>query len=209
MATRRAVVVLARWSDGAGVTTFSDKEVTFPMIPESIQHYLRRNRVRFERYWHPHAVSAQELAEALHVSGWRVAKSVIVLADRLPWIVVVPAAGTVDLQKVRDIIGARSVRLATEAEFSSYFPDCEVGAEPPFGELYKLPVAVDESLSLTERLLFRAGSHEEALEMRFQDFATLEWPLMASFIQAKQRQVGEAAQPQSQSRLEQESHAPA
>jgi Ala-tRNA(Pro) deacylase len=145
--------------------------------------------VRFERYWHPHAVSAQELAEALHVSGWRVAKSVIVLAARLPWIVVVPAAGTVDLQQVRTIIGARSVRLATEAEFSSYFPDCEVGAEPPFGELYGLPVAVDESLSLTERLLFRAGSHEEALEMRFQDFATLEWPLVASFIQRQQRQT--------------------
>jgi Ala-tRNA(Pro) deacylase len=159
------------------------------MIPESIQHYLRRNRVRFERYWHPHAVSAQELAEALHVSGWRVAKSVIVLADRQPWIVVVPAAGTVDLQQVRDIIGARSVRLATEAEFANHFPDCEVGAEPPFGELYGLPVAVDESLSLTERLLFRAGSHEEALEMRFQDFATLEWPLVASFIRRQQRQA--------------------
>ncbi|MFP2908732.1 aminoacyl-tRNA deacylase [Pyxidicoccus sp. 3LFB2] len=183
------------------------------MIPESIQHYLRRNRVRFERYWHPHAVSAQELAEALHVSGWRVAKSVIVLADRQPWIVVVPAAGTVDLQKVRDVIGARSVRLATEAEFSSYFPDCEVGAEPPFGELYKLPVAVDESLSLTERLLFRAGSHEEALEMRFQEFATLEWPLVATFIHPQQRHGASTpqpkSQPQSQSQPELESHAPA
>jgi Ala-tRNA(Pro) deacylase len=173
------------------------------MIPESIQHYLRRNRVRFERYWHPHAVTAQELAEALHVSGWRVAKSVIVLADRQPWIVVVPAAGTVDLQQVRDIIGARSVRLATEAEFSKYFPDCELGAEPPFGELYGLPVAVDESLSLTDRLLFRAGSHEEALEMRFQDFATLEWPLVATFIQREQRTA--AGRPEAGL----ESHAPA
>jgi Ala-tRNA(Pro) deacylase len=194
---------VVRWSYPAGVPTFSDKEVTFPMIPESIQHYLRRNRVRFERYWHPHAVSAQELAEALHVSGWRVAKSVIVMADRQPWIVVVPAAGTVDLQQVREVIGARSVRLATEAEFSNFFPDCEVGAEPPFGELYGLPVAVDESLSMTERLLFRAGSHEEALEMRFQDFATLEWPLVASFIRREQRQaVGIPA-------AGMESHAPA
>jgi Ala-tRNA(Pro) deacylase len=159
------------------------------MIPESIQHYLRRNGVRFERYWHPHAVSAQELAEALHVSGWRVAKSVIVLADRQPWIFVVPAAGTVDLQRAREALGVRSVRLATEEEFSRHFPDCELGAEPPFGELYRLPVAVDESLSRTERVLFRAGSHEEAVELRFQDFATLEWPLVASFIQEQQRQV--------------------
>ncbi|WP_426757145.1 aminoacyl-tRNA deacylase [Myxococcus sp. Y35] len=157
------------------------------MIPEAIQHYLRRNGVRFERYWHPRAVSAQEVAEALHVSGWRVAKSVIVMADRQPWIVVVPAASSVDLDQVRAMLGARHVRLATEEEFSGHFPDCEVGAEPPFGELYGLPVAVDESLSLAERLLFRAGSHEEALEMRFQDFATLEWPLVASFIEQEQQ----------------------
>ena len=158
------------------------------MIPEAIQHYLRRNGVRFERYWHSRAVAAQEVAEALHVSGWRVAKSVIVLADRQPWIVVVPAASSVDLHQVRDMLGVRHVRLATEQEFSGHFPDCELGAEPPFGELYGLPVAVDESLSLADRLLFRAGSHEETLEMRFQDFATLEWPLVASFIDQEQEQ---------------------
>lgn len=152
------------------------------MIPTSIQHYLRHNRVFYERYWHPRAVSAQALSQALHVSGWRVAKSVIVMADRQPWIFVVPAAGTVDLERVRELLGVRVARLATEQEFSELFPDCELGAEPPFGELYGMPVAVDETLSLTEHLLFRAGSHEEALEMRFQDFATLEWPLVASFI---------------------------
>ncbi|ATB45501.1 aminoacyl-tRNA deacylase [Corallococcus macrosporus] len=174
------------------------------MIPEAIQHYLRRNGVRFERYWHPRAVSAQEVAESLHVSGWRVAKSVIVMADRQPWIVVVPAAGTVDLDQVRHTLGARHVRLATEQEFSGHFPDCEVGAEPPFGELYGLPVAVDESLSLAERLLFRAGSHEETLELRFQDFATLEWPLVASFIeQAQQRQAASGVP----TRLREEAHA--
>lgn len=157
------------------------------MIPDSIQHYLRRGRVRFERYWHPRAVGGQELASALHVSGWRVAKSVIVKADRQLWIVVVPAAGTVDLRRVGEMIGARHVRLATEEEFRDCFPDCELGAEPPFGELYGLPVAVDESLSLTEHVLFRAGSHEEALEMRFQDFATLEWPLVAPFLREQPR----------------------
>ncbi|MCP3144200.1 aminoacyl-tRNA deacylase [Pyxidicoccus xibeiensis] len=178
------------------------------MIPESIQHYLRRNRVRFERYWHSRAVSAQELAEALHVSGWRVAKSVIILADRQPWIVVVPAAGTVDLNRVRDMLGVRTVRLATEDEFSGYFPDCELGAEPPFGELYGLPVAVDESLSLTERLLFRAGSHEEALEMRFQDFATLEWPLVATFIYPQPRLVANPSQRPQPVPVDLDSHAP-
>ncbi|RKH43734.1 aminoacyl-tRNA deacylase [Corallococcus sicarius] len=153
------------------------------MIPTAIQQYLRRHRVPFERYAHARAESAMELVEVLNVPSWRVAKSVIVKANRQPWIIVVPALASVDLRQVRDMLGAHSVRLATEAEFVDHFPGCEPGAEPPFGELYGMPVAIDESLSLNERLLFRAGSHEEALELRFQDFARLEWPLVASFIQ--------------------------
>jgi Ala-tRNA(Pro) deacylase len=154
-----------------------------PMIPNAIQHYLRMHRVPFERYAHARAVTAPELVEALDVPGWRVAKSVIVLANRQPWIVVVPALTSVDLRQVSHTLGVRTARLAAESEFVDHFPDCESGAEPPFGELYGLPVAVDESLSLNDRVLFRAGSHEEALELRFQDFARLEWPLVASFIQ--------------------------
>ncbi|MCY1036330.1 YbaK/EbsC family protein [Corallococcus sp. BB11-1] len=153
------------------------------MIPIAIQQYLRRHRVPFERYAHARAVTAPELVEVLNVPGWRVAKSVIVKANRQPWIVVVPALASVDLHRVRDTLGVHTVRLATEPEFVDHFPGCEPGAEPPFGELYGLPVAVDETLSLNERVLFRAGSHEEALELRFQDFARLEWPLVASFIQ--------------------------
>jgi Ala-tRNA(Pro) deacylase len=159
------------------------------MIPDSIQHYLQRNGVRYERYWHRRAVTAQELAESLHISGWRVAKTVILLADRQPWLFVIPAAGSVDLAQVRGILGARTVRLATEEDFAHRFPECELGAEPPFGELYGMPVAVDESLSQNEHVLFRAGSHEEVLEMRFQDFATLEWPLVASFIHEQPRHL--------------------
>jgi Ala-tRNA(Pro) deacylase len=159
------------------------KEVMSPMIPNAIQHYLRMNRVPFERYAHARAVTAPELVETLDVPGWRVAKSVIVLANRQPWIVVVPALTTVDLRQVSHTLGVRTARLAAESEFVDHFPGCEPGAEPPFGELYGLPVAVDESLSINERVLFRAGSYEEALELRFQDFARLEWPLVASFIQ--------------------------
>ncbi|TSC34489.1 YbaK/EbsC family protein [Corallococcus sp. Z5C101001] len=157
--------------------------MTSPMIPTAIQNYLRRHRVPFERYAHERAVTAMELVGVLNVPGWRVAKSVIVLANRQPWIVVVPALATLDLRLVRDTLDVRTARLAAESEFIDHFPGCEPGAEPPFGELYGLPVALDESLSINERLLFRAGSHEEALEMRFQDFARLEWPLVASFIQ--------------------------
>ena len=150
------------------------------MIPESIQHYLHEQHVPFLRHWHPRAVTAQEMAQALHVTGYRVAKSVIIQADQQPWICLIPATETLDLEKVREALGTRETRLATEDEFAKRFPDCELGAEPPFGKLYGLPVVMDESLEVAEDLLLRAGSHEEALEVSVEDFIGLESPRTAS-----------------------------
>ncbi|HZI10668.1 MAG TPA: YbaK/EbsC family protein [Myxococcus sp.] len=150
------------------------------MIPDPIQHYLREQHVPFLRHWHPRAVTAQELAQALHVTGYRVAKSVIVLADEQLCICVLPATETLDLEKVRETLDVREVRLATEQEFADRFPECELGAEPPFGHLYGLPVLMDASLGEAEELLLRAGSHEEALEVRAEDFLDLESPRRAA-----------------------------
>ncbi|HZH13436.1 MAG TPA: YbaK/EbsC family protein [Archangium sp.] len=150
------------------------------MIPEPIQHYLHQQHVPFLRHWHPRAVTAQELAQALHVTGYRVAKSVIVEADQQLWICIIPATDTLDLEKVREVLGAREARLATEETFSNRFPECELGAEPPFGHLYGLPVLMDEGLGVAEDLLLRAGSHEEALEVSVEDFIGLESPRTAS-----------------------------
>lgn len=155
------------------------------MIPEPIQHYLQRQHVPFLRHWHPRAVTAQELAEALHVTGYHVAKSVLVLADQQLWLCVIPAADTLDFDKVREALGAQQVRLASEDEFADRFPECELGAEPPFGHLYGLPVLMDESLNEAEDLMLRAGSHEEALEVRAEDFIDLESPRLASIIQER------------------------
>ena len=152
------------------------------MIPEPIQHYLQHQHVPFLRHWHPRAVTAQELAQALHVTGYHVAKSVLVQADQQLWICVIPAADTLDLDKVREALGTEQIRLASEDEFASRFPECELGAEPPFGHLYGLPVLMDESLNEAEDLLLRAGSHEEALEVRAEDFIDLESPRLASII---------------------------
>ncbi len=151
------------------------------MIPVSIQQYLRRNRVPFERIAHPRAVSGQQLAATLHASGHRVAKTVVLRTERGLWLAVLPASESVDTDRARHILGVASCRTATEPEFADLFPDCELGAEPPFGQLYRLPVMVDERLAQLDRLIVRAGSHTEAMELRFQDFATLEWPLVASF----------------------------
>lgn len=150
------------------------------MIPDRIVRYLQRRLVPFARRWHTRAVSAQDLAESMHVSGFRVAKTVAVEVDGRLWIAVIPAPARVDLDLVREALGANEVHLAREEEFAGRFPDCEVGAEPPFGQLYGLPVVLDQALDQEEPLLMRAGSHEETIELSFDSLRALETPIVAS-----------------------------
>ncbi|ATB31007.1 aminoacyl-tRNA deacylase [Melittangium boletus] len=152
------------------------------MIPEPIQDYLRQKNAQFIPYRHPRAVTAQEVAQALDITGYRMAKSVIIQADEQLWICLIPAPDTLDLDQLRELLGTEEVRLATEEEFTRHFPECETGAEPPFGQLYGLPVLLDENLSAAEDLLFRAGSHEDALEMSVEDFIALESPQVAPLV---------------------------
>jgi len=108
------------------------------------------------------------------VPGRRVAKSVMVKANGQAWIAVVPATEVLDEDRLAAVLDAPAVRLLHESEFEGLFPDCEPGAEPPFGGLYGLPVVIDSALAEAETIVFRAGSHEEAIEMRYQDFYRLE-----------------------------------
>ena len=150
------------------------------MIPDRIVRYLQRQLVPFARRWHPRAVSAQELAQALHVTGYRVAKTVVVDVDGRHWLAVLPAPALLDTELVADALGASEVHLATEEAFAERFPDCEVGAEPPFGQLYGLPVIVDTRLDQDEPIVLRAGSHEETIEMTFDDLRSVERPIIAT-----------------------------
>lgn len=149
------------------------------MIPHRVVQYLMENHVPFKRHWHARAVTGQELAAALHVTGFRVAKSVIVEADDRVYIAVLPAAEMLDEALFARAVGAADVRLLPEERFARFFKDCEVGAEPPFGGLFGLPVVLDERLAGEQPLVFRAGSHEETLEIRGDDFYALENPLTA------------------------------
>lgn len=150
------------------------------MIPQKIVRYLMDNHIPFKRHWHPRAVAAQVLAHRLHVSGYHVAKTVVVEADdEKVWLAVVPAAELVDVNMVARAIGAQSAWLASEARFATLFPDCELGAEPPFGGMFDLGVVMDERLAGDQTLVLRAGSHEETLEMRAVDFCALESPIVA------------------------------
>jgi Ala-tRNA(Pro) deacylase len=143
--------------------------------------YLKRAGVPFSRRHHAPVETAQALAQVLGVSGYQVAKTVMVEADGGIWMAVVPAPEVVDLQRLASVLGAPSIRLLDEAEFADRFPGCEIGTQPPLGKLYSVPVVVDGDLAEEPEISFLAGSHDEAITMRFRDFSRLEAPLIADF----------------------------
>jgi Ala-tRNA(Pro) deacylase len=151
------------------------------MVPHRITEYLDAQDVPYFVRTHPRAVSSQYLAESLHISGYDIAKTVLFEADGKKWIGVIPGAAKFDPRRVREALRARDVRLLDEREFQSRFPDCELGAEPPFGGLYLLPVLMDQSLREHDRIVVRAGTHEDALELWTADYEFLERPKVASF----------------------------
>jgi Ala-tRNA(Pro) deacylase len=150
-------------------------------IPSSISNYLDRHGVHYSVLEHPLAYSAQEEAAVTHVPGREWAKAVVCIVDDQPTLAVLPADHVVDLDRFRTACGARSVRLATEAELRPLYSDCELGAMPPLGPLYKQPVMVDKSLTADPEIVFNAGSHREAIRMRYLDFEALVKPTIGEF----------------------------
>jgi Ala-tRNA(Pro) deacylase len=117
------------------------------------------------------------------VPGKLVAKVVVVKADQYFVMTVLPSTWRVDLKRLRDVLEARDVRLATEAECSNLFPDCQVGTMPPFGNLYGVEVYVDQLLTEDESIVFEAGTYVRAIKLRYKDFADLVRPKVAAFHQ--------------------------
>ncbi len=148
---------------------------------DRLESYLRENSVPFQVIHHPLAYTAQEVAAAEHVHGQEVAKVVMAVADGRNIMLALPAPWRVDFGKAGRLLGVKEVRLAREEEFSSVFPDCEVGAMPPFGNLYNVPVYVDRSLTRDERIVFNAGTHTDTISMRYEDFEKLVRPIVADF----------------------------
>jgi Ala-tRNA(Pro) deacylase len=146
------------------------------MAHTKVQELLRHEEVPFKSIWHPIAYSAQKTAAFAHVSGNEFAKPVMVRIDGKLTMVVIPGAAQVDLDMIRQETGAKDVRMANESEFKNLFPDCEVGAMPPFGHLYGLQTLVADRLSHDEIIAFNAGSHNELIEMTYRDYMRLEHP---------------------------------
>ena len=124
-----------------------------------------------------------EVAAALHVPGEQVAKVVMVKADGEMAMLVVSAVHRLDFARVRAVIGAEEVSLAKEEEFADLFPDCAVGAMPPFGNLYNVPVYVDQALADEADIVFRVGTHQHTMKVAYTDFARLAEPKVGEFGQ--------------------------
>ena len=149
-------------------------------VPTKLIDFLNQSKVHYEVLHHPEAFTAQELAAIEHVSGRSHAKVVMVKTDGDLLMTVLPADHRLDLDKLNKIAG-RQTAVATEAEFKSLFPDCAIGSMPPFGQLYGVATYLDKSLAEAERIVFEAGTHSDAIKMRYADYERLARPTIADF----------------------------
>ena len=150
-------------------------------ILSKLQDFLDRNHVSYGHTVHRPTFTARQLAHAEHVPEREVAKTVVFVGDGCYGLAVLPADCLADLGELRELLGLSRLRLATERELSALFSDSEPGAEPPFGNLYGVPVYVDESLCAEDLIAFNAGSHRDAVHMRVRDFVRLVQPEIVPF----------------------------
>ena len=146
------------------------------MPTQKLQDYLDQHEIQYVTISHSPAYTAQRIAELTRIPGKELAKTVIVKIDDKFAMAVLPASRRVNLRHMQEAIGADDVTLSSEEEFRELFPDCEVGAMPPFGNLYNMGVYVAEQLTEDEEIAFNAGSHSELVKMSYSDFANLVTP---------------------------------
>src|SRR5918996_640512 len=147
---------------------------------ERLQAELRRAGARFEVITHPEAYTAQERAAASQVTGRRLAKVVVVRDDDWFGLAVIPAAASLNLAALQALTGRPELKLATEKEFAPLFPDCELGAMPPFGHLYGMSAFLDTSLADEPEFVFEGGTHREEIRMPMGEYLRFEGPAIAA-----------------------------
>jgi Ala-tRNA(Pro) deacylase len=148
-----------------------------------LQEYLDQHHVQYEVTSHWTTYTAQEIAAAEHIPRKDVAKVVMIKrADGMPMMLVLPASHRVDFARLTEALGTEA-RLEPEHEFFTLFPGCEVGAEPPFGNLFAVDMLVDKALTEDSDIVFNGGTHQDSVRMRYHDFAQLIHPHIAEFAQ--------------------------
>ena len=151
------------------------------MPVKKLKEYLDSHQVKYVTISHSPVYTAQEIAGSAHIPGKELAKTVMVKIDGKVAMAVLPASYRVDFDLLKKAAGASSVELASEKEFENMFPDCEIGAMPPFGNLYGMEVFVAASLTEDTEIAFNAGSHSELIRLSYKDFERLVKPKIVKF----------------------------
>jgi len=146
-----------------------------------LKKYLDDNKIKYVIKSHSIAYTAPEIAALAHVPGKEWAKTVIINIDGKMSMAVLPASSRIDFENFKKAVGVKNIELATEEEFKNQFADCEVGAMPPFGNLYDMDVYVSESLAEDDEITFNACSHNQSMQMAFKDFKNLVKPKIVKF----------------------------
>ena len=151
------------------------------MPTQKLKEFLDSRKIKYVTITHSLAYTAQEIAASAHIAGKELAKTVMVKIDGKMAMAVLPASYKVSFDLLKRAAGASKVKLANEQEFRDMFPELEVGAMPPFGNLYDMEVFVDENLSQDEEIAFNSGSHIELIKLAYSDFERLVKPKAAKF----------------------------
>jgi len=150
-------------------------------VQPAVRELLERGHVPYQTFTHRLAHTAQEEAAAAHVPGRDWAKTVVCVADGEAVLAVLPAPFVINFQKLRVLVGARRLRMATEEEMARWYPGYEVGAIPPLGPLYKQRVFVDRKLTQETDVVFNAGTHTDGIRMPYAAFATIAQPVVGDY----------------------------
>lgn len=151
------------------------------MPSKKLKEFLDQNNIKYVTIKHSLAYTSQEIAASAHIKGKNLAKTVLIKINGKMAMAVLPATHKIDFDLLKKAIGNENIRLASEQEFLDRFAECEVGAMPPFGNLYNMDVFVDESLSEDREIAFNAGTHVELIQMSYEDFERLVKPRKMKF----------------------------
>jgi Ala-tRNA(Pro) deacylase len=163
------------------------------MILQRLKVFLDSHTVKYVVISHSPAYTALEIAALARIPGKEIAKTVIVNADNKKMMVVLPASHMVDFTSLRTLVHAEHLELTSEQQFKDLFPECEVGAMPPFGNLFNLDVIVADSLAEDEMIAFNAGTHKELVRMTYRDFVQLVQPTVGKLSFPKRYSIAREA----------------
>jgi Ala-tRNA(Pro) deacylase len=151
------------------------------MPVKKLKEFLDSHKIKYLSIKHSPAYTAQEIAAKSHISGKELAKTVVIRINNKVALAVLPASYKIDFEALTEVTGSENVSLAGEEEFKYMFPDCEIGAMPPFGNQYNLDVYVAQTLLEDDEIAFNAGTHSEFIRMSYKDFEKLVSPRVLKF----------------------------